>query len=207
MGNEAQPIIRADLRQKRRRPLNSDVSAQGSVVMVAFALCPSLPVVMSLHSALPVLARRPPGLLPPSALSSARFSRPRGSQRSAAYSASPGALRVVVPTSAAASSSSTAAGHRSVSVGGRPARFGRARGAACALLSRTASASSGGLRLSPLRPSSACAPCVLVRSVGASALVTAMCANPSFQGTACRRGRQVPSALRAPAAPELQRWA
>ena len=175
--------------------------------MVALVLCPSLPAVMSPHSAPSVLARRPRGLRPPSALSSARFSRPRGSQRSAAYSASPGALRVVVPTGAAASSYSTAVGRLGVSVRGRLARFVRAYGSACALVSRTASASSGGLRLSQLRLSPACAPSVLVRLAGASALVTAMFANPSVKGTAEKLRFSVPSALRAPAAPYLQRWA
>lgn len=173
--------------------------------MVAFVLCPSLAAVMSPHSALPVLARRPRGLRPPSLIMSARFAHPRGSQRSAAYSASPGALRSVVPTGAAASSCSTAAGLRGVSVRGRLARFVRARGSACALLSRKASASSGSPSLSPLRLSSACAPCLLVRSARASALVTAMCANPAIKGTAEKLRFSVPSALRAPAAPYLER--
>ena len=164
--------------------------------MVAFLLCPSLPVVMSPHSALPVLARRSRGLLPPSFIASAHSARLHGPQRSATYSTSPGVLRSVVPTGAAASSCSTAAGRRSVSASGRLVPIVRARGSACALLNRKASASSGGLSL-----------CLLARLAGVSAYATAMFANPSVKGTAEKLRFSVPSALRAPAAPYLQRWA
>ena len=164
--------------------------------MVVSVLRPSLPAVMSPHSALPVLARRFRGLPPSSLSASARFARPRGLQCSAAYFASPGVLRSVVPTCAAASSCSTAAGRRSISARGRLARFVRVRGSACALSSPTASASSGVPSL-----------CFLARPAGASAHPTAMFANPSVKGTAEKLRFSVPSALRAPAAPYLQRWA
>ena len=189
------------------RPLKLNVSAQAPALMLASVAYSSLPSVMAQLSALPVLACRCRALLLPSVLSVVRAARRRALLRSSLSSSSSARLafrrgaRPSLPLARFVAVQPVSLPHvgRSVALGGPLVRKNHR------LLSRSASASSGGSSWRRFASRSASAPGLLSLLSGASCSSIRVGANPAVKGTACKLRLQVPYGLRPPAAPYLER--